>query len=293
MSITDEEKILLNENKLKFDDLKLQREAEKLKLESEKIQLEKEKIALETRNLKQPFRQPTLWVAVIGTIISIGFFGVKERIAALELANAKTELTNTEEQKKTNKKSADSIKIVGVQLNKKNDLLNKKYEKLNEQTQNTQSNLDNLRRNAGNTKTDILDLIKSTKSKVSAESEIILQQVVERLSRLEKLSNNAAEEFKYPISKAVQTSRTDLAQSAAREGFQYLIDRRLSQAVEAFNRSEKTYPGYRVSYELSRLITAQLKKGPTASDNEEFIKQIATKYAEFIPKGFPKDLKRR
>lgn len=168
-------------------------------------------------------------------------------------------------------------------------IVDRKKEALEGKAADAEQRFKNVQGRVTDAKKNISGLITNLKSHISPESEGILKDVLSTLNRIDSLSDTITFKTNIPVSEAAVSSRVETAKIDEYKGFQALANGDLESARAAFDRSEKTYPGYHISYELVRILT---NPPSTKEDRKARLKIIVDKYLRWVPNDLKDDLKR-
>jgi hypothetical protein len=241
----------------------------------EKLYYEVEKLKLEGKALKRPYAgQPATWVTLGGFLISVVLNLSQCSKTKNEAEMAEIRLARTQLAQEKGKKVNDSIALATTSLNVK--MKNSKYQ------------LDNIQRRIDGATNDLNKVLLVLNSKNSSpKSGQILADVKSTLNQINKLNNNAASDFRNPVSEATLTKDLLTAKNKEQAGFQALVDGNFTGAAGAFQDAENAYNGYHWAYELARLLRDQNRNGlKTESDKKALLLTIVSKYS----RGAPQDL---
>lgn len=230
----------------------------------DKLQYEIEKLKEEIRNFKKPFWQnPVALIALTTVLISIGtiFFNVYNGI----LDNKITKIENSElkREKSKLKKERDS-------------LYSAKYKLVRE------TSIQNIRKNVLKKEIDSIFLVlnKIKKSTSEKEKSLLTENLTNKLNRSTFKQNS--------------TVNIEIAIKKEKEGFSQLLTGKFDQALISFSESENAYNGYKISYEVAKLLMNN--KSATEGnieDQRNVLKEIISKFGGYIPKEYMSEIKRQ
>lgn len=220
----------------------------------DKLQYEVEKLREEIRNFKKPFLQnPTNLIALTTVTIAIGtiFFNIRNGI--LENKSAKIENSELKIEKRKLQSEKDSI-------NKVKELLVIETSKQNIIKTTLKKEIDSI--------FSVLNNIRKTNSE--KEKIMLTEKLTNKLSRSIFQKNSA--------------NQIEIAIKKEKEGFNHLINGKFDLALLSFIESENAYNGYKISYELAKLLMKN--KEATEGNNlvqKKVLQEIVSKYKNYIP----------
>lgn len=236
----------------------------------EKLNYEVEKLIAEVRVLRQPWRQPAFWLAILAFAGTVGYnlFLVftstwKADKAEYMLSKAMFEADQVKKDRETHEKIRDDA-IHATQR------AEERFASLSE-------------------------VIKDLEAKANPEVKKGLKTIEDEIIDLKANTQASRQELDRNESKEAAAFRTqrDIAKEIERRAFQQLIDGNLDAALKEFEAAEAASKGYNNAYDIARYLRTHHNSFADPAKKKELLQTIATDFSWRAPPDLLRELKSR